>query len=189
MAGQPNRRAPEDVPPTDLTGKAKRVGHGVPGSHEIDAFWVDTDDPRILKDRIRRYKAQVEKVKRDRSELKVALKLKTEEAYNEGLLASAPKLLEIDTKVTELANKILTRSSEGISEDDLKALKVLLAETTKQRDRLYGKTRQRVSTTSFSASADITEIMNRGRSAALAGVGDDAPIDVEPLGEETETIE
>jgi hypothetical protein len=182
VPGQPNKRPRSEVPPTDPNGRAKPVGGGVPGSHEIDAAWGDTDDPRILKDRLRRYKAQVAKVKQDRADMKVAMRLKTEEAYNEGLLSVAPQLLAIDKRVAEITTALL----EGhLGEDELKLLKTLLPELSKQRDRLYGKTRQRVDTTSLSASVDINELQRQSREALPVGDAERAePIDVEVLDEE-----
>lgn len=172
--------------PEERLERAVPVGNGIAGSHEIGALWAPTDDPEILKDRLRRRDEQVRKLKEDRAELKVAIKLKTEEAYNEGLLAMAPKLLEIDSAVTELAQKILKRSAEGIADEDLKALKVLLQETTKQRDRLYGKTRQRVTSTSLSASVDINRLQEQSRGVLAAGVEPETvdEIDVDVVDEE-----
>lgn len=178
MPGQPNRRPVSERPPTDPTGKAMPVGHGVPGSHEIDAFWADTDDPRVLKDRLRRYKAQVEKAKQDRRDLREALKLKTEEAYIEGLLANAAKWQEIDAAITDIVHQA---ASGPIDEDALKVLKGLAPVVEKQRERAYGKVRQRVSTTSVSASVDINRLQESAQAAARlgAGSGDPEVIDVE----------
>lgn len=183
--GQPNRRPRSEVPPTDPTGRARALPHGLGGA-EIGDGWVDTNDARILKDRLRRREAQVEKLKRDRAELKVAMRLKTEEAYNEGLLSVAPTLLEIDQKIAELAHRILDAPIGG---DELRLLKPLLVELGKMRDRLYGKTRQRVQSTSLSASVDINELQRQSRAALGAGApgpetaGEDV-VDVEPEDEE-----
>lgn len=169
--------------PDELLERAVPVGHGVPGSHEIGALWAPTDDPRILNERLRRREAQVTKLKKDRQELKDAMKLKTEEAYNDGLLAVAPALLEIDKKITAVVDKMLTA---GIDEDNLKVLKALLPELSKQRDRLYGKTRQRVQSTSLSASVDINELQRQAQAMLpKGGAGDpEAAIDVDVIDEE-----
>jgi hypothetical protein len=151
----------------------------VKGSHEIDAFWGDTDDVRVLKDRLRRQKAQVEKLKRDRAELRAAMKLKTEEAYQEGLLSVAPALLEVDKKVTAIANEILSGEIDG---ERLKVLKALLPELGKQRDRLYGKTRQRLEQSTVSASVDINELL-RQKQGVLEAAGE--VIDVEGVEDES----
>lgn len=173
MPDQPNRKR------VSKPERAVPVGHGVPGSHEFDALWEPSVDPLVLNDRIRRYKAFADKARRDRAEMRQAMKLKTEEAYNEGLLSVAPKLLEIDKKVAELAHTIL---NAPIGEDEMKVLKPLLAELTKQRDRLYGKTRARVESTALSASVDINEL-HRQSQAAL-GVASSA--DPESAGETIE---
>lgn len=180
MPGQPNRKKPEELE------RARPVGHGVPGGHEIDAFWADTDDPKVLKDRLRRYKAQVEKVKRDRSELKVALKLKTEEAFVDGQLSIAPLVVETRKRLAETVARLAAK--DVLDDDELKMMKVGLQQLDRWEDRTYGKTRQRVQTTSFSASADITEIMNR-KHGVLSEASEDAPIDGEFLDEETEPID
>lgn len=180
MPGQPNRRPRSEVPPTDPNGKAKRVGGGVPSSHEIDAAWGDTDDPRILKDRLRRYKAQVAKVKQDRMDLRAAQKLRFEEGYNEGLLSLAPTLLSIDEKITRMVDEIL---GGELDEDRLKLLKALLPELKEQRNRLYGKVRQRLSTTSVSASVDINELQRQSRDRELER-GGSGVVDAEVVDEE-----
>lgn len=193
--GQPNRRSKDAVPPRDVGGRAAPVVYsdgsnaGV-GSHEIDHAWGPTDDVRVLEDRLRRRKAQVEKLKADRRELRESLKLRTEEAYIEGLLANAAKWQELDARVTDLAHSIMSQAV--ISEDDLKVLKAMLPEIGKQRDRAYGKVRQRVSTTSVSASVDINRLQERALGGQLGAGGsvldpetiDLDPEDVEELGDE-----
>ena len=81
----------------------------------------------------------------------------------------APKLLEIDKRVAEITQALLTAE---IGEDRLKVLKALLPELSKQRDRLYGKTRQRVQSTSLSASVDINELQRQSRAVLGVGVPD-----------------
>lgn len=180
MPGQPNRKSGvSGVPVRDpVTGRVAGVGN-----HSIDRDWSPTDDSEELKKRLERKSRQVEKLKADRGELRAAIKLKTEEAYNEGLLSVAPKLLEIDKRVAEITQTILSGS---IDEDALKLLKALLPELSKQRDRLYGKTRQRVDTTSSSFSADLTELMNRKSVVSLPALPDPASdvVDAEVVDEE-----
>ena len=86
------------------------------------------------------------------------------------------------------ANGVGFRKSENLGEDELKLLKALLPELSKQRDRLYGKTRQRLSTTSVSASVDINELMRQGQAAKSLEPGGEV-IDVEVLDEQEDIDE
>jgi hypothetical protein len=132
----------------------------------------------VLEERLYRRKRQVEKLKRDKAELRASLALRTEEAYVRGLLENASRWMELDARATELAGEILGR--EELSEGDLKALRVLLPEISRQRDRAYGKTRQRLESSSVSASVDINELL-RQRGVGELVSGD--VVDAEVLGE------
>lgn len=155
MPGQPNRKSPDE-----LERARPLPGHGGTGNHSIEHAWAPTDDALVLADRLRRKSMQVEKLKRDKVELRQALSLKTEEAYQEGLLAAAPTLLAIDRKIADIVDRLV---SSDVGEDELRLLKALLPELSKMRDRLYGKSRQRVQSSSVSASVDIGELMARAR--------------------------
>lgn len=167
--------------PDDKLERAVPVppGHGLSGGHEIDAFWDDTDDVAVLKDRIRRKQMQVEKLKEQKALAVAAQALKFEEGYTDALVNLAPQLLAVDEKITSIVNQLL---DGDLDEDQVKLLKALLPELTKQRDRLYGKTRQRLSTTTVSASVDINALMNQNRGEVDPGV----VVDVEVLSEETD---
>lgn len=159
MPGQPNRKPGI---------KGRFLAPGV--RSEVGDDWEPTVDPEELNRRLERRRRQVVKLKQDRSDLKAAMRLKTEEAYNEGLLSVAPALLEIDKKLAEITQRLLEGDLEG---DDLKLLKTLLPELSKQRDRLYGKTRQRLESSSVSASVDVNELLRQRQGGVLeAGSGD-----------------
>lgn len=181
MAGQPNRKGPGELerarPLIDpVTGKPAGLGN-----HEIDVSWPDTDDVLVLKDRLRRRKMQVEKLKEQRALARDAQRLKYEEGYTDALVELAPQLLAVDQKITAIVDQLL---DGALDEDQVKLLKALLPELTKQRDRLYGKTRQRLSTTSLSASVDINALMNGGKTVPVLDEGD--VVDVPVLEEEVD---
>lgn len=140
-----------------------------------------TCDPDWLNDRVRKLAMQVRKLKKDmkaeRASRRAALNLQHEEGYKDALLEFAPAMLELDEKIARIALGIIDKVEAGESTGDERAtLRLLLPQVEKQRERLYGRTTQRVDSTMVSASVDVAELARSSRSGRVIDPGPDPDV-------------